>query len=899
MFLSKFFGDPNKRLLEKYKLTVEEINKLEPKFEIFSFDELKEKTLEFKGRIASGEKIDDLLIEAFALAREAAKKTLKQRHYDVQLIGGMALHFGKISEMKTGEGKTLVATLPAYLNALAGSGVHIITVNDYLARRDAVWMGQIYDALGLTVSCINHETSYLYDSAHRHIDLPKDESKDEHDKERDTEGGFKIVYDYLRPCSRKEAYAADILYGTNNEFGFDYLRDNMAYELNQTVQSEHFYAIVDEVDSILIDEARTPLIISAPDEESTKMYEQFSKIVPRLEENSDYNIDEKMRAVTLTEEGIVKIENILGVDNIYDIGGTGMGMRYVHHLEQALRSQTLFKRDRDYVVKNGEIIIVDEFTGRLMPGRRYSEGLHQAIEAKEGVIVQRESRTLASITFQNYFRLYKKLSGMTGTAQTSAEEFHKVYNLDVFTAPSNKPTIRDDNSDSIYKTENGKLKALVREIKKNNEIGRPVLVGTISIEKNEKLGNYLRREGIKHELLNAKNHEREGAIIAQAGRFGAVTIATNMAGRGVDIILGGNPPVSEEALKVREVGGLLVIGTERHEARRIDNQLRGRAGRQGDPGASQFFVSLEDDLLRIFGSDKIKGMMDRLGLEEDQAIENGLISRAIESAQSKIEGFHFDSRKYVLEYDDVMNKHRELIYKMRRSFMEGGEIVKEKILEILANEIKKIVDFHCASDYVEEWNIEEIVENVKTIFSLPSGAHSKLEELKNFRKDADIVRTEFVSYFNSVVIDAYVKKEKEIGEENMRSAEKFVVLRTIDFLWMDHLEAMEYLRTSVRLRAYGQRDPLIEYKNEGHKIFQKLLAVFQSDVSGTIFKITANQAPAVKIAPKISLSRGETKKISSSEPAQNGAKVGRNDPCPCGAKKLDGTSIKYKHCHGK
>ncbi|KKU40311.1 MAG: Protein translocase subunit SecA [Candidatus Azambacteria bacterium GW2011_GWE2_46_45] len=778
MFLSKLFGDPVKRLLEKHKLTVDEINKLEPKFEVFSFEELRGASQKLKERFGEGESLDDLLPEAFALARESAKRTLGQRHYDVQLIGGIVLHQGKIAEMKTGEGKTLVATLPAYLNALTGRGVHVVTVNDYLARRDAVWMGQIHHALGLSVSCINHEASYLYDPSHRHAEA-KGDVQDEHDAARDTLGGFKIVHEYLRPCSRKEAYAADVLYGTNNEFGFDYLRDNMAYGIDDIVQREHYYAIVDEVDSILIDEARTPLIISAPDEESTKMYEQFSKIVPRLAENADYNIDEKMRAVSLTDEGIGKIEKILGVDNIYDIGGAGLGLRYVHHLEQALRANVLFKLDRDYVVRNGEVIIVDEFTGRMMPGRRYSEGLHQAIEAKEGVRVQRESRTLASITFQNYFRLYGKLAGMTGTAQTSAEEFHKVYNLEVAVVPTNKPMIRDDKQDGIYKTDKGKFEALVREIKKNSEIGRPVLVGTISIEKNERLSAMLRREGIEHELLNAKNHEREASIIAQAGRPGAVTIATNMAGRGVDIILGGNPPLPDEAKKVREAGGLLVFGTERHEARRIDNQLRGRAGRQGDPGASQFLVSLEDDLMRIFGSEKIKGMMDLLGLPEDQPIENKMISRALEAAQSKIEGFHFDARKHVLEYDDVMNRHREVAYKMRRRIADGSELTKDKISRMFGDEIKKIVEFHTQSESFGEWNIEEIIEDAKAIFSLSPDVRSKLEELKDGRRDKFEIQKEFAAYLNDLALKAYAAKEKEVGEENTRQAEKFILLRTL------------------------------------------------------------------------------------------------------------------------
>ena len=893
MFLSKLFGDPVKRLLEKHKLTVDEINKLEPKFEVFSFEELRGASQKLKERFGEGESLDDLLPEAFALARESAKRTLGQRHYDVQLIGGIVLHQGKIAEMKTGEGKTLVATLPAYLNALTGRGVHVVTVNDYLARRDAVWMGQIHHALGLSVSCINHEASYLYDPSHRHAEA-KGDVQDEHDAARDTLGGFKIVHEYLRPCSRKEAYAADVLYGTNNEFGFDYLRDNMAYGIDDIAQREHYYAIVDEVDSILIDEARTPLIISAPDEESTKMYEQFSKIVPRLAENADYNIDEKMRAVSLTDEGIGKIEKILGVDNIYDIGGAGLGLRYVHHLEQALRANVLFKLDRDYVVRNGEVIIVDEFTGRMMPGRRYSEGLHQAIEAKEGVRVQRESRTLASITFQNYFRLYGKLAGMTGTAQTSAEEFHKVYNLEVAVVPTNKPMIRDDKQDGIYKTDKGKFEALVREIKKNSEIGRPVLVGTISIEKNERLSAMLRREGIEHELLNAKNHEREASIIAQAGRPGAVTIATNMAGRGVDIILGGNPPLPDEAKKVREAGGLLVFGTERHEARRIDNQLRGRAGRQGDPGASQFLVSLEDDLMRIFGSEKIKGMMDLLGLPEDQPIENKMISRALEAAQSKIEGFHFDARKHVLEYDDVMNRHREVAYKMRRRIADGSELTKDKISRMFGDEIKKIVEFHTQSESFGEWNIEEIIEDAKAIFSLPPDVRSKLEELKDGRRDKFEIQKEFAVYLNDLALKAYAAKEKEVGEENTRQAEKFILLRTLDFLWMDHLEAMEHLRSSVRLRAYGQRDPLVEYKNEGRRLFDEFIRIVRSQSTRMVFRLEPRTH--VVQAPKVVLGRGLTKGQGGGS-GQVSGEIGRNDPCPCGAvNPATGEVYKYKKC---
>jgi len=806
--IAKVFGDANEKYLKKLQPLVAKINSLEKEFEGFSIEQLKEKTTQFKEKISRGETSDNLLPEAFALVREAAKKTLNQRHFDVQLIGGIVLHQGKIAEMKTGEGKTLAATLPVYLNALAGKGVHVVTVNDYLAKRDTVWMGQIYYVLGLSVGCIVHDAAFLYDPSANQ------------DKERDTVGSFKVVEDYLKPCSRREAYSADITYGTNNEFGFDYLRDNMVYDSQQQSQREHHFAIVDEVDSILIDEARTPLIISALDIESSKWYQEFSRITPKLDSKNDYQIDEKIRAVTLTEAGINKIEKILGMGNIYE----EKGIKYLHHLEQALRAEVMFKKDRDYVVKEGQVIIVDEFTGRLMPGRRWSGGLHQAIEAKEGVRVMPESLTLASITFQNYFRMYDKLAGMTGTAATSAEEFDKVYGLDVTVIPTNKPMIRKFLPDRIYKSQEGKFQALIKEIKERHEKGQPVLVGTTSIEKNEYLGKLLEREGVPHQILNAKQHEREGEIIAQAGKFGAVTIATNIAGRGVDIILGGNPANEEEAKKVIKLSGLHIIGTERHEARRIDNQLRGRSGRQGDPGSSQFFVSLEDDLMRIFGGDKIKSLMGLLKIPEDQPIEAGMVSGAIESAQSKIEGMNFDARKHVLEYDDVMNKHRGVIYKKRKEFLEKSQ----------KGELK-----------------QDILEMVK----------------KNDLSQAD-----------------YEKREKEVGEENMRQIEKVVSLRVLDMLWMNHLEEMESLRDSVRLRAYGQRDPLVEYKSEGHKMFQRLLGILESSIANTILKanITKEPAPATQTV--------------GSKPKN---KLGRNDPCPCGAKHPDGRPIKYKHCHGK
>ena len=810
--ITKIFGDANEKFLKKLQPVVEKINSLESEFEKLPDEKLKEKTQEFRERLAKGETLDNLLPEAFALVREAAKRTLKQRHFDVQLMGGLVLHQGKVAEMKTGEGKTLAATLPLYLNALEGKGCHLVTVNDYLARRDTVWMGQIYHLLGLTVGCLNHEQSFLYDPDYK-------KPAEEKEKTRDELGGFYVVEDFLRPGSRKEAYLADITYGTNNEFGFDYLRDNMVYDLSQQVQRGFNFAIIDEVDSILIDEARTPLIISAPDTESSKWYEEFAKIIPRLDSKTDYQIDEKRKVATLTEEGINKIEKILGMKNIYE----EKGIRYLHHLEQALRAETLFKRDVDYIAKDGQVIIIDEFTGRLMPGRRWSGGLHQAIEAKESVQVQPESLTLASVTFQNYFRLYKKLAGMTGTAATSAEEFDKVYKLEVVVIPTNKPMIRENLSDRVYKTEAGKFRAVIEEIKTRHKIGQPILVGTRSVEKNEYLGKLLDREGIPHQILNAKHHQREGEIIAQAGKNGQVTIATNMAGRGVDILLGGNPPLADEANKVRESGGLHVIGTERHEARRIDNQLRGRTGRQGDPGSSQFFVSLEDDLMRIFGGERIKSLMDTLKIPEDTPIEVNLVSRAIEEAQSKIEGLNFDLRKYLLDYDDVMNIHRETTYRKRREILTAtDQELEEKILNII----------------------------LKT----------------GFKKED------------------YEKKEKEIGTDQLRRAERFIFLRILDTLWMDHLENMEYLREAVRLRAYGQRDPLVEYKNEGHKMFKKLLSRMESALSNTLMNVKLALTPAQIVGRPSPAESGTGARFA------RGAKLGRNDPCPCGSGK------KYKKC---
>ena len=844
-FILSLFGDPNKKYLKKIQPIVDEINSLEPKFEKLSDTELRKETAKLKEQLEKGKALDEILPPAFALVRESSKRTLSQRHFDVQLIGGIVLHQGKIAEMKTGEGKTLAATLPIYLNALTGKGVHVVTVNDYLAERDTVWMGQIYYLLGLSVSCIVHDAAYLYDPTYQQEDKDEDKDKDKkgkrgleikvgsvrneeiaskRDEERDLLGSFKVAKNYLRPISRKEAYAADITYGTNNEFGFDYLRDNMAYSLADQVQRGFHYAIVDEVDSILIDEARTPLIISQPDFESSKMYKEFAGIIPKLKENEDYNIDEKLKVATLTEDGITKIERILGVSNVY----TEKGIKYLHHLEQALKARVFFQRDKDYIVKGGKVIIVDEFTGRLLPGRRYSGGLHQAIEAKEGVEVQPESKTLATITFQNYFRMYEKLAGMTGTALTSAEEFEKVYNLEVIVVPTNKPMQRVDLPDKVYKTERGKFKAIVKEIKERHEKGQPVLVGTTSIEKNEYLGKLLSREGIHCEILNAKHHEREGEIIAQAGKLGAVTVATNMAGRGVDIILGGNPPDPEDAEKIKKVGGLHVIGTERHEARRIDNQLQGRAGRQGDPGSSQFFISLEDDLLRIFGGDRIKSMMNILKVEEDQPIETKILSGIVEKAQEKVEGMNFDLRKYVLEYDDVISKHRNAIYSQRKGILQKNyQELKQYFLNDLEGEIRKVVEIH--SGY-QTFDYEEIFEEMRTIFPVSDDVHI---EIKKFTQPEQMI-----DFLMEIGEKAFAEKEKAEGDENVDRILRFAYLRTIDSFWTDHLETMEHLRDSVRLRAYGGRDPLVEYKTEGHKIFRGLQASIIYQVVRTVFKLS-------------------------------------------------------------
>lgn len=760
-FLNTLFKSHSQKTLDSYKPLVARINGLEATISALSDEELRLKTASFKKELEEGKTLDDILPEAFAVVREASKRTLKQRQYDVQLLGGIALHKGNIAEMKTGEGKTLVATLPAYLNALTGKGVHVVTVNDYLSRRDAVWMGQIFSFLGLSVGVINSDTSYLYDP--NHVDL---------DAKRDEVASFKVVHEFLRPTTRRESYEADITYGTNNEFGFDYLRDNIERDARNLRQREFNYAIVDEIDSILIDEARTPLIISMPTSESENLYATFAKIAEKLNEEEDFTIDLKFKHISLTDNGITKAEKLLGVDNIY----TDKGIKYVHHLETAVRAKALFHKDKEYVVRGDEVVIVDEFTGRLQPGRRWSEGLHQAIEAKEGVRVQRESRTAASITFQNYFRLYKKLSGMTGTASTSKEEFFKVYSLDAIEVPTHRPIARKDKNDQIFQTEKGKFMAIAKKIKELNLTGQPVLVGTVSIEKNELLSAYLKKEGVTHQILNAKPQfaEKEGEIVAAAGKKGGVTIATNMAGRGVDIKLGGPNATPEEYEEVKALGGLFVLGTERHEARRIDNQLRGRSGRQGDPGETQFFVSLEDDLMKVFATDTIKSMMGRFGIPEDQPIENYLITRGLENAQTKIEGFHFDARKHVLQYDDVLSLQRKTVYEKRKKILLGT-----------AEEANELFD-----------------------------------EIYQKRSDEE-----------KALIDA---KRAEIKPEDFTEIIRHVLLQAIDLFWIDHLELMNYSRSSVNLRAYGQRDPLVEYKKEGLRLYREMWIAIEDEVSRLI-----------------------------------------------------------------
>ncbi len=945
--LRMILGTKNERELKRLRPIVAKINALEPEIERLTDAELRARTDQFKARIAAGETLEDILPEAFATVREVGRRVLQMRHFDVQLLGGIVLHEGKIAEMATGEGKTLVATLPAYLNALLGRGVHIVTVNDYLAKRDTQWMGPIYHALGLSVGVLQHEASYLFDPSYRASDLRMAN---------------------LRPCPRKEAYLADITYGTNNEFGFDYLRDNMKFSLEEMVQRELFYAIVDEVDNILIDEARTPLIISGPSEEAPDLYYQIDRVVRQLKRaatitegklsevemtaQGDYIVDEKHKTVALTEAGIAKVERLLGVRNLYDPAH----MDLVHHIHQALKAHNLFRRDVDYMVKDGEVIIVDEFTGRLMPGRRWSDGLHQAVEAKERVRIERENQTLATITIQNYFRMYKKLAGMTGTADTEAAEFAQIYNLDVVVIPTNRPLIRTNHPDVVYRTEREKYEAVVKEIEECYSIGRPVLVGTTSIEKSEKLSAMLKRRGIPHQVLNAKHHEREAEIVAQAGRFKAVTIATNMAGRGTDILLGGNPSflaaervrrgevskegisqeeyektleevkkmqayglldtpdpeayaaalvkarkeTEEEHKKVVALGGLHIIGTERHEARRIDNQLRGRAGRQGDPGSSRFYLSLEDDLMRLFASDRISRIMGKLGMEEGEPIEHPWVTKAIQTAQKRVEAYNFEIRKHLLEYDDVMNKQRQVIYAERRRILESEDL-KDHILEMIGDVLDQLVETYTNEDtYPEEWDLARLSEAVKQRFDVELSFSP--EEVPHLTRA--LVRDRLEEVFKG----AYEAKERQLGSPTMRFLERMILLQVLDSQWKDHLLAMDHLKEGIGLRGYGQKDPLIEYKREAFDLFEEMVERIKGQAVEYLFKVQLAPAEVEEGEPEALARSGNGRRrpapmvsrsprpaaATPATPAMRvgGKKIGRNDPCPCGSGR------KYKKCCG-
>ncbi len=881
--------DDNAREIKRLQRIVDLINKYEPEMQTLTDSRLRAKTQEFRDRLEGGETLDDILPEAFAVVREAAVRVLGMRPFDVQLMGGIVLHQGRIAEMKTGEGKTLVATMPAYLNALSGQGVHIVTVNDYLARRDSEWMGGIFRFLGLKVGLIVH-------------DLPLE--------------------------ARQQAYAADVTYGTNNEFGFDYLRDNMVLDASEMVQRELNYAIVDEVDSILIDEARTPLIISGQAEKPTELYYKIARVIPRLQRDVDYQVDEKLHTVALTEAGTHKVEKLLGIDNLSDESN----LEIAHHVYAGLRAHALMKRDRDYVVKDGKVIIVDEFTGRLMFGRRFSEGLHQAIEAKEGVKIEREAQTLATITFQNYFRMYKKLAGMTGTAATEEEEFRKIYGLDVVVIPTHKPMIRVDHPDVVYRTEQGKFNAVIEEIAECHKRGQPVLVGTISIEKSEILSRMLKKRGIPHQVLNAKYHEQEAKIIAQAGRLGMVTIATNMAGRGTDIMLGGNPeylakeellrqgyppevvveageygaPSSPEVARAREkyrelvlqfkketdaehekvvaLGGLHIIGTERHESRRIDNQLRGRAGRQGDPGSSRFYVSLEDDLMRLFGSDNIMGIMDKLGMDDSIPVEHSLVSRSIEAAQKKVESRNFDMRKHVLEYDDVMNQQREVIYAQRRRVLLGEDL-QDSIREMIEKVISKLVTRYTSEGkYPEDWDLQGLIAAGEQIFLRPGVLD--VDELVSLGS-RDAIKERLLEE-----AEAHLQaREKELGAETLRDLERFILLRVVDAKWMDHLDAMDQLRQGIGLRAYGNADPLVEYRFEAYNMFQEMIDSIQEDVVRYLYRVNLVPAREERRPRQVVENRGEEEQRP--QPVRVQQQVGRNDPCPCGSGK------KYKRCCGR
>ena len=837
-FIKRFLGDNNDKEIKRMRGIVDVINGHEKALESLSDDALAGHTGKFKERLANGESLDDMLPEAFAVVREASRRVLGMRHFDVQMIGGICLHEGKIAEMRTGEGKTLVATLPVYLNALEGKGVHMVTVNDYLARRDSEWMGRVYRFLGLSVGLIAHD-----------MDFPE----------------------------RKLAYASDVTFGTNNEFGFDYLRDNMVIHPQQMVQRDLHYAIVDEVDSILVDEARTPLIISGPGQKSTDMYAVMARAVAQLKEGEDYKLDEKQKTVAPSDEAVLKVERIVGIKNLY----APENLELSHCFTAALRAKALMKRDRDYVVRDDEIIIVDEFTGRLMVGRRYSDGLHQAIEAKEGVKIQRESQTLASITFQNYFRMYDKLGGMTGTAKTEEDEFLKIYKLPVVVVPTNRPVQRVDEPDAIYKTKRAKYRAVGQAVEEIHKTGQPILIGTTSITQSEELSAILKKHGVEHNVLNAKYHEKEAEIIKDAGQRGAVTIATNMAGRGTDIQLGDG---------VQELGGLYILGTERHESRRIDNQLRGRAGRQGDPGRSKFYLSLEDDLLRLFASDNIASIMDRLGMDENDPIEHKLITRSIERAQKKVEARNFDIRKHVLEYDDVMNQQREVIYAERRKILRGEDL-KENIFFMLDKIIESEMDQYAnAKLYPEEWTLDGLIEDAEKIYA-PEGKLKK-EELEAMSRD------ELEETLKKTARDAYAAREQLFGEENMRELEKVVMLRVVDNHWMEHLDRMDMLREGINLRAYGQRNPLVEYKIEALDMFEAMEAAIQTDIAKLMYRVSIVTQEQQQLQDRLQTARAshgeessaaETKK----KPQRNKNDIGRNDPCPCGSGK------KYKNCCGR
>lgn len=901
--LSKFakFLPFERNALDIYKSEIDEINSLKDTIAQLSQDAIVEEISGYKAELAKltdNNEIQKRLISirsrVFALTRESAKRAIGQFHYDVQLVGGLALSEGKIAEMRTGEGKTLTATLPLVLYALAGKGAHLVTVNDYLSRWQASLMGPVFHFMGLSVASIQHEQSFLYDPTY------KPEAEEIAQLEGQTQG-FVMDVLHMRPVSRRQSYSSDITYGTNNEFGFDYLRDNMVQSQTQQVQRDLFFAIVDEVDSILIDEARTPLIISAPDTEPTSKYLEFARLVDGLKSGLHYSVDEKHKSATLTDEGVNKVEEILNVPNIYD---TSKGVATLHHIEQSLRAKTLFLLDRDYVIRDGEIVIVDEFTGRLMFGRRYSEGLHQAIEAKEGVKIQQESKTLATITFQNLFRLYFKLAGMTGTAKTEEEEFFKIYQLQVLQIPTNRSLQRQDLPDVIYKTEDAKFKAIAKEVKKRHKTGQPVLIGTVSIAKNEKLAGYLKVEGVPFEMLNAKNHEREAQVIAQAGRLGAVTLATNIAGRGVDILLGGNPVDHEEAEQVRVAGGLHVLGTERHESRRIDNQLRGRSGRQGDPGSSQFFVSMEDDLMRLFGGEKMKSMMNTLGIADDEPIEAKLVSRSIEQAQKKIEGMNFDTRKHVLEFDDVLNRQRNIIYQRRRRYLHinsekteatqtkdqslSPEIlaIKTEILDLIQKELTDMVMFKFQSPASTDEILKDIFESANNILPVTDAVVAKVKSAQENAADREFAVTD--ELFKAAK-DYFEFKEKEISQSLYLQICGYLILQAIDTNWMEHLDSMDHLRDSVRLRGYGQRDPLVEYKKEGYKMFQRMIESVNKQVVYSALKVTVHSESAPVQEVK---SENLTTQAKSPLDLPQGHNTKRNDPCPCGSGR------KYKKCHG-